>query len=98
VELVDYGGDIALFGQLYTPGLVFKRLVIEVRNTVNVPIYICDSGCLPQIAVYINGEYTKAALQNSLVLNPGEKGRLTLTAPVRISQNAGRGEAGHYHR
>jgi len=88
VELVDYGGDIAFFGQLYTPGLVFKRLVIEVKNTGDVPIYICDSGCLPQIAVYINGEYAKAALQNSLVLNPGEKGRLTLTtAPVRISQN-----------
>jgi hypothetical protein len=33
VELVDYGGDIAFFGQLYTPGLVFQRLVIEVRNT-----------------------------------------------------------------
>jgi archaellum component FlaG (FlaF/FlaG flagellin family) len=67
---------------------VFKRLVIEVRNTGDVPIYMCDSGYLPQIAVYINGEYAKAALQNFLVLNPGEKGRLTLTtAPVRISQN-----------
>ena len=67
---------------------MFKRLVIEVRNTGDVPIYMCDSGYLPQIAVYINGEYAKAALQNSLVLNPGEKGRLTLTtAPVRISQN-----------
>jgi hypothetical protein len=60
--------------------------VIEVRNTSDVPIYICDSGFMPRIAVYINGEYAKAALQNSLVLNPGERGRLTLTtAMVRIS-------------
>ncbi|GEM_PF-2065153 len=62
--------------------------MIEVRNTGDVPIYICDSGFLPQIAVYINGEYARAALQNSLVLNPGERGRLTLTtAPMRIPQN-----------
>ncbi len=60
--------------------------MIEVRNTGDVPIYICDSGFLPQIAVYINGEYAKAALQNSLVLNSGERGRLTLTtAPMRTT-------------
>ncbi len=88
MRLVDYGGDIAFFGQQYTPGLVFKRLVVEVRNTGEMPIYICDSECSPQLAVYINGEYAQAAVQNPLVLNPGERGRLILTtAPVRILQN-----------
>jgi hypothetical protein len=99
--------------------------VIEVRNTGDVPIYICDSGFLPYPPVdstnfrycssplpsvrarYIPSKgarvvsISKAALQNPLVLNPGERGKADPhhgPGAYLTKHNAGRGEAGHYRR
>ena len=83
IKLLNYTTKLTVMG------LELESLIIEVANTGDAPLYLCEVACTPPLKVYIDGEEAPFSIGNgTVIVKPGEKREVRLELlPVTIKKS-----------